>query len=54
MEEVRGRTLLDEGGCVDLPVVVQQNLICVPGIDNTLTHTIMLHMIHALQENMLS
>ena len=32
MEEVRGRTLLDEGSCVDLPVIVQQNLICVPGI----------------------
>lgn len=31
MEEVRGRTLLDEGSCVDLPVIVQQNLICVPG-----------------------
>jgi hypothetical protein len=32
LEEVRGRTLLDEGICIDLPIIVQQHLICVPGI----------------------
>ena len=31
MEEVRGRTLLDEDSIVEMPVVVQDGLICVPG-----------------------
>lgn len=31
MEEVRGRTLLDEDSVIEMPVVVQEGLICVPG-----------------------
>lgn len=31
MEEVRGRTLLDEESIVEMPVVVQEGLVCVPG-----------------------
>ena len=31
MEEVRGRTLLDENSIIEMPVVVQEGLICVPG-----------------------
>jgi cereblon len=31
MEEVRGRTLLDEDSIIEMPVVVQEGLICVPG-----------------------
>ncbi|EFX70803.1 hypothetical protein DAPPUDRAFT_112386 [Daphnia pulex] len=31
MEEVRGRILLDEDSIIEMPVVVQEGLICVPG-----------------------
>ena len=32
MEEISGRTLLDEGSIIDIPVIVQAGLVCVPGI----------------------
>lgn len=31
MEEVRGRTIFDEDEIVELPVLVQEGLVCVPG-----------------------
>lgn len=31
MEEVRGRTMLEEGTIVEIPVIVQAGLISVPG-----------------------
>lgn len=46
MEEVRGRTIFDEDTTVELPVLVQEGLVCAPGqiVPLNISHPLMLKM----------
>ena len=52
MEEVRGRTMLDEDSIIEIPVVVQEGLVCVPGqtLPLTISHPLIISMMRRVIE----